>query len=164
LKTILPRLDATPGSFYCDGTNVYLHPFSNTVPSSDGFIYTRSRNRGGPNTPGLSAVNAAASNLWVDGLCISKTCLASRYDNDPGNGSSAFTFAQWQAAGFDSGSVSTCDVRLNPITEAPYSDSILRKVGAQQGPVTDFTGLLHRNRRTAGAIELEEKGNFTGFQ
>lgn len=432
--SVASQVDAIPGSFWCDGTNLYLHPFSNTVPTTDGFVYTRSRNRGGFITPGLSAVLASASNLWVDGLSLSKTCLARTYDDDPGNGyglqfvtgaggtnlvsnfnitywskhavgntvtatgmvtirsngwygpgspyvgyggqtadvdfssggvsnaclyvnvscltnagvvggygaanlaypfwtthgsainnfrltlfsnvtscsflseqnctenliaenssfagtsslncnftcqqclfsngvvgecasacsgvisncvfklagfasalgiagnqtvcnstidcsaytngpvclwsrsgatrftfynnafvgpppltfiplllgfgsgdqlvfnnnayqipaaydlvfnyngSVEFTFAQWQAAGFDANSISSTNIRLNPITDAPYSDSLLRNVGLPQGPLPDFTGILHRNRKTAGAFELENKGNFSGFQ
>ena len=77
-------IDTHPGSFYCDSTNLYVHSFEGGSPASDGHIYTRSRNRGGA---GLSAITIiGASNVWVDGLSVSKTCLARSTDNDPANG------------------------------------------------------------------------------
>ncbi len=38
-------LDATPGSFYTDGNKLYIHPFGDTNPITDGKVYTRSINR-----------------------------------------------------------------------------------------------------------------------
>ncbi len=84
-------LDSTPGSFFCDGTNLYLHPFGDTVPGSDGKVYTRSRYRTGQYTSGASAILVQAPDVWIDdpsagGGLIRKTCLARSTDGDPYNG------------------------------------------------------------------------------
>ena len=73
-------LDAVPGSFYTDGINLYIHPFGNTNPKTDGNIYTRSVNRGG----GLSAVAFTAGNYRAIGFYIRKTALVDSGDNDFG--------------------------------------------------------------------------------
>jgi len=72
-------LDAVPGSFYTDGTHLYIHPFSNTNPISDGNIYTRSINRNQQ-----SAVNFTAGNYCAVGFYIRKTTLVDSGDNDFG--------------------------------------------------------------------------------
>jgi hypothetical protein len=69
-------LDAVPGSFYTDGTNLYVHPFNDTNPSTDGNTYTRSINRNQ-----LAAVDFAAGNYRAIGFYIRKTALADPTDN-----------------------------------------------------------------------------------
>lgn len=73
-------LDATPGSFYTDGTNLYIHPFNDTNPATDGQVYTRSINRGG----GLAAVEFTAGNFRAIGFNVHKTTLVDANDNDFG--------------------------------------------------------------------------------
>jgi hypothetical protein len=73
-------LDAVPGSFYTDGTNLYIHPFNDTNPTSDGNVYTRSINRGG----GLAAVAFTAGNFRAIGFNVQKTALVDSGDNDFG--------------------------------------------------------------------------------
>jgi len=73
-------LDAVPGSFYTDGTNLYIHPFGNTNPNTDGNTYTRSINRGG----GLAAVAFTAGNYRAIGFYVRKTTLVDSGDNDLG--------------------------------------------------------------------------------
>ena len=69
-------LDAVPGSFYTDGTNLYIHPFGDTNPRTDGKIYTRSINR-----QGLAAVAFTAGNYRAIGFSIKKTTLVDSSDN-----------------------------------------------------------------------------------
>jgi hypothetical protein len=73
-------LDAVPGSFYTDGTNLYIHPFGDTDPNTDGNTYTRSINRGG----GLAAVAFTSGNYRAIGFYIRKTTLVDQFDNDFG--------------------------------------------------------------------------------
>jgi hypothetical protein len=73
-------LDAVPGSFYTNGTTLYIHPFGNTNPTTDAKTYTRSINRGG----GLAAVAFTAGNFRAVGFYIRKTTLADANDNDFG--------------------------------------------------------------------------------
>lgn len=77
--TTLAALDAAPGSFYCDGTTIYLHPFGDTNPTSDGKVYRRTRNR----ESGGSAVAINAYDIWWDGLSVAGTTLADKATNDP---------------------------------------------------------------------------------
>jgi len=42
LAAVGASLDATPGSFWTDGTTMYAHPFGSTNPTSDGKVYERS--------------------------------------------------------------------------------------------------------------------------
>lgn len=73
-------IDTNPGRFFADGTNLYLHPFGSTDPSSDGKTYTRSQRRG---SAGQSAVVASGLDQRYVGFRISKTCLCRKNDNDP---------------------------------------------------------------------------------
>ena len=79
-------LDATPGSFFCDDTTLYLHPFGDTDPRADAKTYRRTRNRGdaasGTNAA-LSAVIIEAPDVWYDGLNIAGTTLCGKTDDDP---------------------------------------------------------------------------------
>ena len=73
-------LDSTPGSFYTDGTNLYIHPFGNTNPKTDGNVYTRSMNRGA----GASAVSFTAGNYLALDFYIRKTTMVDPNDSDFG--------------------------------------------------------------------------------
>jgi hypothetical protein len=73
-------LDAVSGSFYTDGTTLYIHPFGDSNPTTDGNIYTRSINRSG----GLAAVDFMAGNYRAIGFYIRKTALVDSGDNDFG--------------------------------------------------------------------------------
>jgi hypothetical protein len=72
-------LDAVPGSFYTDGTNLYIHPFNNSNPATDGNAYTRSINRNA-----LAAVSFSAGNFRAIGFNIQKTTMVDSGDNDFG--------------------------------------------------------------------------------
>jgi hypothetical protein len=72
-------LDAVPGSFYTDGTNLYIHPFGDTNPVLDGNTYTRSINRNQN-----AAVAFVAGNYSANGFYIRKTALVDSGDNDFG--------------------------------------------------------------------------------
>jgi hypothetical protein len=75
-------VDSVAGRFHSDGTNIYVHPFGSTNPGSDGKVYTRSRNRGASSS-GVSAIVVTTPYVAIDGLQISKTCLARPADQDP---------------------------------------------------------------------------------
>jgi hypothetical protein len=77
--TTAAALDSLAGSFYTDGTNLYIHPFGDTNPVSDGKIYTRSINRAQQ-----SAVIFLAGNYRATGLYVRKTTLVDSADNDFG--------------------------------------------------------------------------------
>lgn len=79
LAAVQASLESTPGSFWTDGTTMYLHPFGDTNPQSDGKIYTRSYNRGGV---GGSAVLVQVPDVHLKNLRIRKTCLAEKSSND----------------------------------------------------------------------------------
>lgn len=70
-------LEATPGSFWTDGTTLYLHPFGGTDPRVDGKRYERSYNF----AEGM-AVALHAPNLHVRDIFAGKTCLAHKLNND----------------------------------------------------------------------------------
>lgn len=78
LQDVADLLASIPGSFWTDGTTMYLHPFGSTDPRSDGKRYERSCNWG---TTG--AVMLSAKHLSVSDLHVGKTCLAASADNDP---------------------------------------------------------------------------------
>jgi hypothetical protein len=69
-------LDAVPGSFYTDGVHLYIHPFGDTNPKTDGNVYTRSINRSQQ-----SAVNFTAGNYRAIGFYVRKTTLVDSGDN-----------------------------------------------------------------------------------
>ena len=78
LAAVAAQLSTTPGSFWTDGTTLYLHPFGDTDPRSDGKRYERSYNfaEGG-------AVVLGSPNLNIQDIRSGKTCLARATDNDP---------------------------------------------------------------------------------
>jgi hypothetical protein len=73
-------LDAVAGSFYTDGQNLYIHPFGDTNPKSDGKVYTRSISRPGNAAP----VAFTVGNFRAIGFYIRKTALVDDGDNDFG--------------------------------------------------------------------------------
>jgi hypothetical protein len=77
--TVQTSLDATTGSFWTDGTTLYLHPLTNTNPATDSNIYRRTRSRAGY----ASAITINAPNIWWDGLVIAGTLLADNVSSDP---------------------------------------------------------------------------------
>jgi hypothetical protein len=77
--TVGAALDATPGSFYTDGTTLYLHPFNDTNPAGDGNVYTRSYNRSTN-----SAVMFLAGNYLANGFYVRKTALVDSTNIDFG--------------------------------------------------------------------------------
>ena len=91
-------LDSTAGSFFCDDTTLYLHPFGDTDPRADDKTYRRTRNRGdagsGPNAA-LSAVIARAPGVHYDGLVVAGTTLCRKTD---GYALGAYCF-QWDSGG-----------------------------------------------------------------
>lgn len=76
---VMQALQNQPGSFFSDGTRLYLHPFGSTNPNTDGKTYTRSRFR--PN--GVSAVMLWAPDLNIQKVDVRKTALVRSFDNDP---------------------------------------------------------------------------------
>ncbi len=69
-------LDAVAGSFYTDGTQLYLHPFDDTNPKADNKVYTRSINR----TQQQSAIIFLAGNYRAIGFNVRKTTLVDQND------------------------------------------------------------------------------------
>jgi hypothetical protein len=57
---------------------MYVHPFDDTNPASDGKIYTRSYHRGGN-----SAIQMLAADMHVRDIYAGKTCVAAPINNDP---------------------------------------------------------------------------------
>lgn len=79
VASVIDSINETPGSFYSDGTTLYLHPFGSSNPNTDGKTYTRSRFR----EQGQSAIMLLAPDLYVEGLDVQKTTLAGAADNLP---------------------------------------------------------------------------------
>src|SRR6266851_2824405 len=69
---VAASMDATPGSFWTDGTNMYVHPFGDTVPGSDGKNYARSVSLGASGTSAiiLSGGDCMLSRLKIGGTAI----------------------------------------------------------------------------------------------
>lgn len=80
LAAVQSTLDSTAGSFWTDGTTLYVHPFGDTNPTSDGKTYTRSIHRNAPN--GDSAIQFLTTDCRLSGLRVRKTCLADKSTND----------------------------------------------------------------------------------
>jgi len=71
------QLSSTPGSFWTNGTTLYVHPFGSTNPMTDGKRYERSYNMPG------AAFELNAPNLNIQDIHVGKTCLANGVNNDP---------------------------------------------------------------------------------
>ncbi|MEQ1747879.1 MAG: hypothetical protein ABL974_00545, partial [Prosthecobacter sp.] len=76
--TVEGQLSSTPGSFWTDGTSLYVHPFSSTDPRTDGKRYERSYS-----FTGGASVLLNAPNLNVQDIHAGKTCLADNVIHDP---------------------------------------------------------------------------------
>lgn len=85
-------LGSTAGSFYVDasGPTIYVHPFGNTDPRSDGKTYTRSY--AGITT---GAVNLNAANMDVWDLYVRKTCDVNASTAAPNAGYGISTGGTW---------------------------------------------------------------------
>lgn len=77
-ESVKDQLASTPGSFWTDGSTLYVHPFGSTDPRIDGKKYERSYYYadGG-------AMILSAPNLHIEDIHLGKTCLARSTDNDP---------------------------------------------------------------------------------
>ena len=77
-SAVSAALSSTPGSFWTDGTTLYVHPFGSTDPRVDGKRYERSYAfADGP------SVALGAPNLNIQDIYAGKTCLADPATNDP---------------------------------------------------------------------------------
>lgn len=79
-SNVKSAMDAVAGSWYSDGTKIYLHPLGDTNPNTDGKIYTRSRARAGGNP----AINLNAFDVQLFGAYVGKTCVAVSTDSTSG--------------------------------------------------------------------------------
>lgn len=71
-------LATNAGSFWTDGTNAYVHPFSDSSPLSDGKVYTRS------SSPYTAAIALNASDMNFRDCYAGKTALINPVDNNDG--------------------------------------------------------------------------------
>ncbi|HEX4055856.1 MAG TPA: hypothetical protein VHX86_16455 [Tepidisphaeraceae bacterium] len=74
------QLESTPGSFWTDGTTLYVHPFGNTDPATDSSVYERSPGGTYSNSIG---VLVQVPNCYISGLAIGGTCGAVDNTGDP---------------------------------------------------------------------------------
>jgi len=80
-------LESTSGSFFQDGVNIYIHPFGNTNPITDGKGYTKSNLLNEPliSTSGSSVINIGniyqCSNVLVEQMYATKSAT---YNNSSG--------------------------------------------------------------------------------
>ena len=72
--SVSATVDSTPGSFWTDGTTMYVHPFGDTDPTADGKRYERSYFG--------STIQQWGSNFRLMDISAGKTCLAQPTDND----------------------------------------------------------------------------------
>ncbi|MEQ1850547.1 MAG: HYR domain-containing protein [Chthoniobacteraceae bacterium] len=78
--SVAAALASTPGSFWTNGTTLYVHPFGNTDPRVDGKAYDR--------TNVVSGVEMNAPNMRVQNIRCGKTC-----DLSPVNGTANAGYA-----------------------------------------------------------------------
>ena len=71
---------AVAGSFWTDGATIYVHPFGDTNPNSDGKAYTRSVAR--DETGFAHAINLNGTNIHLYDVYAGKTCMAERTTGD----------------------------------------------------------------------------------
>jgi hypothetical protein len=62
-------MDTNPGSFWTDGTNMFVHPFGSTAPTNDTKVYTRSFGTYG------GVIYASSRNFRLRGAHIRKTAV-----------------------------------------------------------------------------------------
>lgn len=77
-SAVAGQVSSTPGSFWTDGSTLYVHPFGSTDPRQDGKRYERSYRF----VEG-SAILLNAANLNIQDIHVGKTCLAEATNNDP---------------------------------------------------------------------------------
>ena len=132
LSSVLSSLSATPGSFWTDGTTMYVHAFESGNPNTDGHLYRRTRNRDGA---GDSAVNIAAPNVWWDGFVCAGTTLADKQTNDP----AASYCMQWYG---ESGTSLLSNFNVNNYSK--------HGIGRTTGPGSGVTMVLNRQNGVYG--------------
>ncbi|HTD66609.1 MAG TPA: hypothetical protein VK846_08785, partial [Candidatus Limnocylindria bacterium] len=72
-------LTTNAGCFWTDGSIIYVHPFDDSNPASDGKVYTRSVAR---STDGfLAGISLAAANINIRDIRAGKTCMVRATDN-----------------------------------------------------------------------------------
>jgi hypothetical protein len=76
--SVAPELSETPGSFWTDGSQLYVHPFDSTDPRTDGKRYDRSRR-----FDGTTSIQIMAKHMHVRDIWNGKTCTAGRANNVP---------------------------------------------------------------------------------
>jgi hypothetical protein len=79
-SAVQSQLDQYGGSFWTDGTTMYVHPLNNTNPATDSNVYERSPGGASTNSIGL-LVNV--NDPYVHNLAIGGTCGADPVTNDP---------------------------------------------------------------------------------
>ena len=75
---VASQLSSTPGSFWTDGSQLYVHPFDSTDPRTDGKRYERSRR-----FDGVTPIQLGALNMNVQDIYNGKTCVANKDTNSP---------------------------------------------------------------------------------
>ena len=145
--TALVALAAIPGSFYVDPTGtptLYLHPFGNTDPRTDGSVYTRSQYRATDGTAGSAAVEMACAGYRLDGINVKKTSIVSATAHDAIEG----YCIQHSASSTGKSNVISNAVlsygskHILGTTDGSYVTTFLiQNVSAEQGsPYTDYGG------------------------
>ena len=76
--SVATELSATPGSFWTDGSQLYVHPFDSTDPRTDGKLYDRSMRY-----QGATPIQLGAPHMYTRDILNGKTCTAGRSDNVP---------------------------------------------------------------------------------
>jgi hypothetical protein len=79
-SSVEAQLEATPGSFWTDGTTMYVHPFANTNPGTDASVYERSP--GGTYSNGIGIL-VNISDCYIHNLAIGGTTGADMNTGDP---------------------------------------------------------------------------------
>lgn len=127
LASVTNSLETTAGSFWTDGTTMYIHPFGDTNPTSDGKTYTCSIIHSGGTTILLDAITANLSDCYSG-----KTALADKSSNDPGGGYVIGTQNGW------SGTISHCLLIygskhiLGLVADSTNSTSVIQGIQAEQ--------------------------------
>jgi hypothetical protein len=76
--SVATELSQTPGSFWTDGTTLYIHPLGSTNPRSDGKRYERSYR-----FDQISSILLGAPNMNIRDIHAGKTCTAEKSTNEP---------------------------------------------------------------------------------
>lgn len=78
LAAVTNSLETTAGSYWTDGTKIYVHPFGDTNPGSDGKTYERSYLLGGD---GNHAFTITGANCQISKLSVGGTAIVSETGN-----------------------------------------------------------------------------------